>query len=71
MGFCQDGQPAEATGLNHRKIHLRRLTGGDALTFLLHQQPQAQIMERRHRQKRGSTVTLAAVARASPAPAVV
>ena len=53
MNFRQHGQPAETTGLDDREVHLRRLTGGNALAFLLHQQPQAQIMERRHRQCRG------------------
>ena len=39
MGFGQQSQPAEATGLNHRQIKVSRLRVGDALALLLNKKP--------------------------------
>jgi hypothetical protein len=48
MGLGQQGQPAEATGLNHRKINLLGFSASDSLALLLHQQPQSQVMKGGH-----------------------
>jgi hypothetical protein len=48
MGLGQQGQPAEATGLNHRKINLLGFSTSDSLALLLHQQPQSQVMKGGH-----------------------
>jgi len=39
MGFSQQSEPAEATGLNHRQIEVSRLGVGDALALLLNKKP--------------------------------
>jgi hypothetical protein len=48
MGFGQQGQPAEAAGLDHREIEIIRVGIGDPLTLLLDQKPQPQIVELGH-----------------------
>jgi hypothetical protein len=48
MGLGQERQPTQATGLNHREIQPVREMFNDLLAFLLHQQPEPEIMQLCH-----------------------
>ena len=45
MGFRQESKPAETAGLNHRQVQIRGVGFRNPLTFLLHQQPQTEIVK--------------------------
>jgi hypothetical protein len=48
MGIGEQGKPAEGPGLHQGEIQVIAGGGGDLLSFLLHQQSQAQVVERAH-----------------------
>ena len=48
MGFRQQGQPAETTGLDNGQIQIRGLGVGDSLAFLLDKKSQTKIVKLGH-----------------------
>jgi hypothetical protein len=48
VGFRQESQPTQAAGLHHGQVQIRGLGFSNPLTFLLHQQPQTEIVKLGH-----------------------